>query len=331
MIDDDISESALVLLDKFTYPPLPPITDTKLERAVFTHRSLVNSLPTDLLLGGYESYEKLAHLGDSLLNTFITCLLHAMNPKSRPKTATDLRSKLVNGEINAHISRHYDLPAKVLTARSVGGTFRASDIEAGEVYEAYLAGLFYSYVKAKPNVSPPSASHEEASTDKNMSQDNSNKQNIEESVIEPKVDISSHGQAFDRLSLFLQELYQPLIQPLLDSLSSPLSELLFGDRFQEDILVLSEGAKSELNTLTQKWRLAQPRYSHEYIWPEWTLPFQRKGTHGKVWKSTCTVRKRDGTSLSMNGIGDGAKGPADNVAAYLSCNASQDLLLDLTK
>ncbi|KAK6904550.1 hypothetical protein I204_06845 [Kwoniella mangroviensis CBS 8886] len=68
MNNNDSPTSALVILDKeYTYPPLPPITDAKLEEVVFTHRSLVNALPVSMR-GDMESYDKLAHVGDSLLS-----------------------------------------------------------------------------------------------------------------------------------------------------------------------------------------------------------------------------------------------------------------------
>ncbi|WWD06491.1 hypothetical protein V865_004581 [Kwoniella europaea PYCC6329] len=233
--------------------------------------------------GDMESYDKLAHVGDSLLNTFITCLLHAMNPKSRPKVATDLKGKLTNGEINTHIARHYDLVSKIRTGLAAGGTFRESDDEAGEVYEAYLAGLFYSYLgtSAKSGSSITSDSGSAEST--------------------------SYGQAFDQLSSFLRPLYSPLIKGLYDTSLD----------YRASLVELSEGAKSELNTITQKWRLDPPVYKWEYVWPNWVLEKDRKGNQGKVWKSCCTVYTRDGKVISREGMAEGAKGPADNVAAYL--------------
>ncbi|WWC97717.1 hypothetical protein V866_004601 [Kwoniella sp. B9012] len=171
--------------------------------------------------GDMESYDKLAHVGDSLLNTFITCLLHAMNPKSRPKVATDLKGKLTNGGINTHIARHYDLVSKIRTGLAAGGTFRESDDEAGEITEPHWS----NFRKEQSQNSTPS--------------------------------------------------------------------------------------------ITQKWRLDPPVYKWEYVWPNWVLEKDRKGNQGKVWKSCCTVYTRDGKVISREGMAEGAKGPADNVAAYL--------------
>ncbi|WVW79077.1 hypothetical protein I302_101040 [Kwoniella bestiolae CBS 10118] len=293
MINDDTPTSALVLLDdNYTCPPLPPITDPRLEQTVFTHRSLVNTLPV-AMRGDMESYDKLAHVGDSLLNTFITCLLHGLNPNSRPKVATDLRAKLINREINSHVSRAYSLPSRVRTGLAAGGTFRESDDEAGEVFEAYLAGLFYSYLGA-------------TSTDPTGKDKNNGNTSIPPKPKE-EIEITSYGQAFDRLSSFLTPLYSPLIKGLY---SSSLD-------YRASLIELSEGAKSELNTLTQKLRSPQPEYEHEHVWPDWVMDKDRKGNQGKVWKSFCTVHLRGGGSITREGMAEGAKGPADNLAAYL--------------
>ncbi|WWC73259.1 uncharacterized protein I206_107225 [Kwoniella pini CBS 10737] len=277
-MSEQIPTSALVLLESnFVYPPLPPITDPKLKKAVFTHRSLVNSLPSDLQID-WESYDKSAHVGDSLLDTFITCLLHAMYPTARPKVATDLRSKLVNREINSHISRYYDLPSKVKTSKGTSGTFQLSNDEVGEVYEAYLAGLFYSYLNLKSLTS------------------------------NDEIDFIGYGKAFEKLSNFLILIYKPLIKSLYDDRINKFDYLI----------EISEGSKSELNTFTQKFKISQPQYGNpELIWPYWIPENERKGNYGKVWQNTCTVFKKDGTMITCTGMAEGTRVTAENVAAYL--------------
>ncbi|WWC91381.1 uncharacterized protein L201_006325 [Kwoniella dendrophila CBS 6074] len=264
------------------------------------------------------------HIGESLLNTFITCLLHATDPTSKPGKATDLRSKLVNNEINAHISRHYDLLSKVNTARSLGGTFRESNKEAGEVHEAYIAGLFYSYIK---NIQEQNQKRDQCKQPDLSDNHNDNQRlnllsiakNLNEDGL---MDFQLYGQAFNQLSVFLKPLYEKLIHYLNNQFYY--EKCIVDDEYHsnhnndnETLISLSEGSKSELNTSTQKLRINQPIYKHEFIWPNHFLEYQRKGTQGKIWKSTCTIHLRNGRMITCSGVGDGAKGPADNVAAYL--------------
>ncbi|OCF44932.1 hypothetical protein I317_01211 [Kwoniella heveanensis CBS 569] len=278
--------SPLVLFEaeEFSWPPLPEITDRQFKQAVFTHRSLISSMALDMV-GDHQSYETLAHVGDSLLNTFITCLLHTKDQKRKVGIATDLRSKLVNRQINTHISRHYGLPEQVRTGRAQRGTFRQSDDEAGEVYEAYLAGLFFSYAKAAATQAGNQG------------------------------DLLTHGQAFDKLGRFLIPLYTPLVdnlQAIHDS--NPYDSL--GD--VEALVELSEGSKAELNLFCQKKHLEIPEYDKgEKFWPSWISQHDRVGEHGKIWKGKCTVRLTNGRIITKEGVGNGTLKSAHNVAAYL--------------
>ncbi|WRT68880.1 uncharacterized protein IL334_005861 [Kwoniella shivajii] len=287
-----IPTSALVLLDNFTYPPLPPILDGDLEKQVFTHKSVASNLPIELAQK-FQSYDKLAHIGDSLLNTFITCLLHSIKPESRSNVATNLRSKLTTREINTRIAKHYGLPGRVQCGGSDKSTFLLSDQLHGEVYEAYIAGLFYSYMNV----------NDQTNIKSKIGSDHSKKNNLSSTGR----DRVSYGQAFDRLSSFLVKIYTPLIQGSYDSYSE----------YMDTVTELSLGAKAELNQYTQKLRLGTPHYSPaEYLWPDWILENDRRGDHGKVWKSVCTVYKGNGTKITKEGIADGVK-PAENVAAFL--------------
>ncbi|WVR09213.1 hypothetical protein IAU60_006275 [Kwoniella sp. DSM 27419] len=287
-------KSALVLLDKFTYPPLPEITDDQLRETVFTHVSAVYTLSNGKTTG--ESYKKLAHIGDSLLSTFITCLLQARKPEAKPGAASDLRTKLVNGQVNTRISIAYGLPARVRTARVVHGTYGLSDIEHGEVWEAYIAGLFYSYVKQIESSVTGSSQGDLQGQFKPSSGGG---------IMDEMV---SHGQAFGRLGAFLAKLHTPLAEALYD----PYLNML------EDLAEHSTGCKSELYAYTGKLHLSPPVYSNppQRIWPYWINEQDRKGTHGMVFGTTCSITLRDGTVISHQGINRDSR-KAGDIAALM--------------
>ncbi|WWD21018.1 hypothetical protein CI109_105499 [Kwoniella shandongensis] len=288
-LDDDINSNyALVLLDEidnFNWPPLPPITDDTLRRAAFTHKSALSSAPAN----DETSYEKLAHVGDSLLGVFVTILLQGLYPAAKKDVATNLRAKLVNRNINSAISEHYLLPSRVITGRAVGGTLRASIKETGEIFEAYLGALFYSYIK--DNTTHTEGKHY-------LDQEDS---------MTTKFGFTSYGQAFDKFGQFLEPLFTPLAKALYDP-----NEI---DR--QELLELSEGAKGELHTLLSMMRLPIPGYETERFWPSWISHSERRGEHGMMWKSKVRVRLRDGQLFDGEGIGQNAK-EAGNIAAYLA-------------
>jgi dsRNA-specific ribonuclease len=81
-------------------PPLPTISNSQLERQVFTHSSAVPRSNKSLFeMGGLEDNEKLEHVGDSLVSescmsrrvdvdTNITLMLHQLYPNIQPGGAT---------------------------------------------------------------------------------------------------------------------------------------------------------------------------------------------------------------------------------------------------
>ena len=75
----------------FALPPLPIIDDDAILKQVFTHLSLFQKVKgkfedpeTDLA----KHYEKLEHVGDSILGMIVTTWLHEMKPGLTPGTAT---------------------------------------------------------------------------------------------------------------------------------------------------------------------------------------------------------------------------------------------------
>jgi ribonuclease-3 len=75
----------------FPLPPLPPIDDPVLLKQVFTHLSLFKSAKgkfEDAEDDQAKHYEKLEHVGDSLLGMIVTTWLHELKPGLTPGTAT---------------------------------------------------------------------------------------------------------------------------------------------------------------------------------------------------------------------------------------------------
>lgn len=79
------------LLPVYPLPPLPPVTDNTLEEKVFTHISLFPKSQGrfEEVNGGVAGhYEKLEHVGDSILGMVVTAWLHETKPELTCGTAT---------------------------------------------------------------------------------------------------------------------------------------------------------------------------------------------------------------------------------------------------
>jgi len=80
-------------LPSFPIPPLPAISDDELRTLALTHSSShtgsrraasIDLTPTDKTM----DYEKLEHVGDAILGSIVTTLLHDLYPLIGPGTAT---------------------------------------------------------------------------------------------------------------------------------------------------------------------------------------------------------------------------------------------------
>ncbi|WVR03453.1 hypothetical protein IAU60_000444 [Kwoniella sp. DSM 27419] len=136
----------------FPLPPLPIINDPELIRQVFTHESLF-----DKAKGRFEDpeddpaghYEKLEHVGDSILGMIVTTWLHETRPNLTIGTATKLKAHLVSNATLSHISELYNFPQRLRGDTNILPTLRAeTDIRAAMV-EAYIAAVYFSYPTAE--------------------------------------------------------------------------------------------------------------------------------------------------------------------------------------
>ncbi|EIW73285.1 hypothetical protein TREMEDRAFT_59450 [Tremella mesenterica DSM 1558] len=160
---DPTGSRALLLpvdqLPVYPLPPLPIITNPILEETVFTHCSMF-----DKAKGKFEDsnghYEKLEHVGDSILGMVVTTWLHDLKPGLTCGTATKLKAHLVSNATLSHISGLYNLPSKLRGDPNQLPVLRAqTDVRAAMV-EAYIAALYFS---APPSPTARSKALEEIS------------------------------------------------------------------------------------------------------------------------------------------------------------------------
>ncbi|WWC58068.1 uncharacterized protein I303_100603 [Kwoniella dejecticola CBS 10117] len=139
-------------LPVFALPPMPPIEDPELLAQVFTHQSLFERQKgrfEDPLDNPSKHYEKLEHVGDSILGMVVTTWLHETRPNLTIGTATKLKAHLVSNATLSHISGLYNLPQRLKGHPELLPVLRAQTDVRAALVEAYIAGLYFSYPPEK--------------------------------------------------------------------------------------------------------------------------------------------------------------------------------------
>ncbi|TPX13190.1 uncharacterized protein E0L32_006390 [Thyridium curvatum] len=127
-------------------PPLPAISDERLEMAAFTHSGMVRQ-------PGQMSYEQLEFFGDAFIYHIASELIGQTFPNLSPGRCSQMRERLLRNSTLAEYSLDYGLdkrahfPLEYFGAGRVNGT-KATDKERqkalGDIFEAYVGALVRS-------------------------------------------------------------------------------------------------------------------------------------------------------------------------------------------
>ncbi|KIM63657.1 hypothetical protein SCLCIDRAFT_735641 [Scleroderma citrinum Foug A] len=127
------------------FPALPSLRSDRIRLQVFTHRSyfarpghVFEDHPND----PSPDNEKYEHLGDTVLNLIVTCIIHENYRHLRVGPSTKLRSLVVGNPTLADISRRYDLPRHLRLHPAQVVTLRTSLNVQADVFESYVGGLY---------------------------------------------------------------------------------------------------------------------------------------------------------------------------------------------
>ncbi|KAK4685194.1 hypothetical protein P7C73_g4963, partial [Tremellales sp. Uapishka_1] len=133
-------------------PPLPKIVDEELALLVVTHSSTHQNPKKRLSIELTEAektqdYEKLEHVGDSLLGCIVVDLLHDLFPGLKQGPACLLKDTLVCNNTLSQLATRYNLPNRLITAPSARYTVREAEKTKGSMFESHVAGVFYDFLK----------------------------------------------------------------------------------------------------------------------------------------------------------------------------------------
>nr|XP_019012885.1 uncharacterized protein I206_02381 [Kwoniella pini CBS 10737]OCF51666.1 hypothetical protein I206_02381 [Kwoniella pini CBS 10737] len=101
-------------------------------------------------------YEKLEHVGDALLEAVAVTLAHELFPNFRQGSAAIMRDKLVSNSTLAQIARQYGMHDRIRCAQDARHALKKNEKVAASVFEAYIAGVYYSYLQSTEESAPRS-------------------------------------------------------------------------------------------------------------------------------------------------------------------------------
>ncbi|WRT68883.1 uncharacterized protein IL334_005864 [Kwoniella shivajii] len=283
MAEKALESLSISTLPSFPLPPLPEILDTEIARKVYTHSSFIARPKGSSQLFECEDEgrdnEKLEHLGDSLLDCAVVGLLQDLYPNLNPGVATLLKSHMVNNETLRQICKSYHLHERLIAPEQALPTLRNGEKVLANLFEAYIAGVYYSYLKhgrsnhtGHPHFQPLSSSSSSSSPSSSSSRTSSPGKAV------------TRGEAMDNLELWLRPLFTPLAQHILNQMKEEQRQrhsLTVGDIGEDsDTDRKAIGANSKLN----QWFTAKEGGIPNY-------PPHAAGSEG--WTVMCEATDRD--------------------------------------
>nr|XP_019047801.1 hypothetical protein I302_04418 [Kwoniella bestiolae CBS 10118]OCF26731.1 hypothetical protein I302_04418 [Kwoniella bestiolae CBS 10118] len=256
-----ISPKPLLVPSELTLPPLPKIYDETILRKVFTHSSFIGrpKYSIDLFEDEDEGRdnEKLELLGDNLLDCAVLGLLQDLYPNLNVGNSTKLKSALVNNTTLRELSKRYRLHERLVAPPEQLPTLMNGDKVLANLFEAYIAGVFYSYLK-----------HAVGEGSSRL----------------------SRGQAIDHLDLWLRPLFQPIAESMLSQLKAEqLSRQLLVDTEDDDTDRKAQGANARLNQWFIFKEGGQPSYASSNAGLQgWKTLCTAVDRDGKSWYGEAT-------------------------------------------
>ncbi|WWC97719.1 hypothetical protein V866_004603 [Kwoniella sp. B9012] len=272
-------------------PPLPVIQDLDIQRKVFTHSSFIAKpkYSIELFEDDEESRdnEKLELIGDSLLGSSVLGLLQDLYPNLNVGQSTKIKSALVSNPTLREICRRYHLNEKLIAPPEQLPTLINGEKVLANLFEAYIAGVYYSYLKHCPtplNLSnstlptPPRSPNQHAHSLSPSSSSSSVYISASGEASSP-----TRGQAIDHLDLWLRPLFQPIAESMLDQLKQ--------QQIAKHLLIENdEDVNTDKNAIGANSRLNQWFISKESGMPDYAS--STAGMQG--WKTLCTAVDRYG-------------------------------------
>ena len=120
-------------------PPLPPILNSSLEKAVFTHQG-----STHAYTNFGESYERLEFLGDAYLKQISCQIAYDLFPTYSPGRLSLFSQNLTKNETLAEFSIAYKFDKRIKISTDIFSIPKQQTKVLGDIFEAYTAAIVLS-------------------------------------------------------------------------------------------------------------------------------------------------------------------------------------------
>ena len=197
-----------------------------------------------------------------------------------------MKARLVNNDTHAQIARRYGLPAHMKAHPGNLLSLRASEKSVANLLEAYVGGLFYSYLSVLPPAripTPPRTPQKQEATESLADHVASDSNSAP--VPAPLRRDTSYGEAMNRLEEWLRPLYTPLAQFMLEEMRQ--------EKAEREALMVMDDSDLDDNALG-----ASARLNEYFIKESGQVPDYQPSRIGLAdWSITCIAKKRDGTEM----------------------------------
>ena len=135
----DPEEQLSSLHSQIALPPLPPILNSSLEKAVFTHQG-----STHARAKFSDSYERLEFLGDAYLKQVSCQIAYDLFPTYSPGKLSLFSQNLTKNETLAEFSIAYKFDKRIKLSMDIFKTPKQQKKVLGDIFEAYTAAIVLS-------------------------------------------------------------------------------------------------------------------------------------------------------------------------------------------
>ncbi|KAL1978805.1 hypothetical protein VTN31DRAFT_1664 [Thermomyces dupontii] len=141
-IPDSSADEHSIYSKNGTLPPLPPISDKALEKAVFTHPGVARPRSPEQL--DETSYDRLEILGDAYLEMMATRIIWDRFPTMPAGRISQVREELIKNETLAEFASQYGFDNRVLAPQEHRTQPKRWTKTRADVFEAYVAAIILS-------------------------------------------------------------------------------------------------------------------------------------------------------------------------------------------
>lgn len=195
-----------------------------------------------------------------------------------------VKGHLVSNTSLSQLSKHYKLPDRLIAAPSEVWNLRAGEKVQANMFEAYIAALYLSYLSHDKALAGKSSSSTSVGLPSPPATPLTSSSSSPETLVSPNADAA--GRAFALVGTWLNPLFTPLAHWVLDELrieQKRLEEKHTGSNEDAEMDTRATGAMARLNEHLIRFHKKIPEYlAHRETSDQWTVMCNAEDKDGKV-------------------------------------------------